>query len=79
MGADVPNYKFANGIFDEGMQKIIYKAFFNVGIPETIEGTSKTFYPKGYEKIPNFIGLVDKNVEDLIMAVPDDSNTQGGK
>ena len=79
VGADVPNYKFANGIFDEGMQKIIYKAFFNVGIPETIEGTSKTFYPKGYEKIPNFIGLVDKNVEDLIMVVPDDSNTQGGK
>ena len=96
---DIPNYKFANGIFDEGMHQLIYKAFFDAGVAKikdgeiedeegnkrpilkpVLDGTEGAFYPKGYDKIPNFIGYVDKNVEDLIMAVPDDSSTQeGGK
>ena len=97
VGVDIPNYKFSNGIFDEGMHQIIYKAFFDAGVAKieetyedeegkefkvlkpVIDGTEKSFYPKGYNIIPNFIGYVDKNVEDLIMAVPDDSSTQGGK
>lgn len=77
-----PGYKFTPGIFDEGMHQLIYKAFFDIGVPKiTVETndadppTIRTSYPKGYDRIPNFIGYVDKNVEELIMNVPDDSNT----
>ena len=85
--ADTPNYQFANGIFDEGLHKIIYKAFFDVGVAKNAvgdpvaNGTEGATYPKGYNKIPNFMGYIDKNVEDLIMAVPDDNenSNKGGK
>lgn len=83
-GVDIPNYKFSNGIFDAGVHQIIYKAFFDVGIAKikneegreipVKDGTVNSYYPKGYEKLPNFIGFVDKNVEDLILTVPDDNS-----
>ena len=84
IGVDIPNYKFANGIFDEGMHQLIYKAFFNAGVAinndlkPVANGTENSFYPKGQDKLPNFIGFVDKNVEELIMRVPDDSEEKGG-
>ena len=31
VGAEIPNYKFSSGVFDDGMHQIIYKAFFDVG------------------------------------------------
>lgn len=92
VGVDIANYKFANGVFDEGMHQIIYKAFFNLGEPFTVgwqpvsnpgsgnekEEKSNISYKPIYKikqgpPIPNFIGYVDKNVEDLIMSVEDDS------
>lgn len=78
VGIDLPNYKFKTGIFDDGLHQLIYKAFFNVGSPVVTTTTSgdvttqTTQYNKGVELIPNFIGYVDKNVEDLIMRVPED-------
>lgn len=85
VGVDIPGYKFAPGIFDEGVHQIIYKAFFDAGIAKdqngtpVADGTAGAQYPKGYNKIPNFIGYVDKNVEELIMRVKDDDEiVQGG-
>lgn len=78
VGIDLPNYKFKTGIFDDGLHQLIYKAFFNVGSPVVTTTTSgdvttqTTQYNKGVELLPNFIGYVDKNVEDLIMRVPED-------
>ena len=94
IGAE-PNYKFASGVFDEGMHQLIYKAFFDAGVAKVkveVEEDGETkiilnpaengekgaFYPKGQDKIPNFMGFVDKNVEELIMRVPDDSSKEGG-
>lgn len=73
-GADIPNYKMSSGVFDQGLHNIIYKAFFNLGCPQEEDGV--VYYPKGTEKVSNFLGFVDKNIEELIMRVPDDN--QGG-
>lgn len=78
IGIDLPNYKFRSGIFDEGLHQLIYKAFFSAGSPHILTtdtaatSPQSTYYPRGVDSLPNFIGYVDKNVEDLIMKVPDD-------
>ena len=87
------DYHFTAGVFDSGMHRLIYRAFFRVGTPKSIaitntegsaatkvEGSTTTpssyvVYPFGQNPIPNFLGFVDKNVEELIMAVPDDADT----
>ena len=65
VGSDRDNYRFLPGVFDEGMHKIIYKAFFNQQIPTSDENTLLGS-TNGYEDIPDFIGYVDKNVEYLL-------------
>ena len=63
IGADIINYSLTSGVFDLGMQRIIYKALFNYGVPSEINT-----YPNGIEKLPNFMGFVDKNVEKILMS-----------
>ena len=67
IGSDIENYSFASGVFDLGMQHIIYKALFNYGVPISNESSTAT-YPNGIEKIPNFMGFVDKNVEKILLS-----------
>ena len=67
IGPDIENYSFASGVFDLGMQHIIYKALFNYGVPISNESSTIT-YPNGIEKIPNFMGFVDKNVEKILLS-----------
>ena len=67
VGADIPNYKYTPGLFDEGLHRIIYKALFNYGTPVT-DG-DQVIYPAGEEPIPNFLGYVDKNVEPILLAL----------
>lgn len=63
IGADIVNYSLTSGVFDLGMQRIIYKALFNFGVPSGINA-----HPNGIEKLPNFMGFVDKNVEKILMS-----------
>lgn len=70
IGSDIENYTLASGVFDIGMQKIIYKALFNYGVPkeESISGNKIITYPLGQERLPNFMGFVDKNVEKALLS-----------
>ena len=67
IGSDIENYSLTSGVFDLGMQHIIYKALFSYGVPTT-DATSTTVYSNGMEKIPNFMGFVDKNVEKILLS-----------
>ena len=67
IGSDIENYSLTSGVFDLGMQHIIYKALFSYGVPTT-NATSTAVYPNGMEKIPNFMGFVDKNVEKILLS-----------
>lgn len=60
IGADIINYKFMDGIFDEGLHKILYKALFNYGNSGVIHNVGNN------QLIPNFMGYVDKNVESIL-------------
>ena len=59
IGAETPNYKPVSGIFDEDMHKIIYRALYDYG------ENKKTLVNGLVNKIPNFMGYVDKNVESI--------------